>query len=231
MIALKYTLIIIFITLITLYTLRFYNRLKYNVEFENKLDASASLLISVLIILFVIISINKNISHLIGCCSKYSLIPFFMFMHICLCLFLAYLISLIKVFIKPTHLLSQLVILLEVFISHLKFLYKPFQVKKYLNPFYKIPCTKRNISTIYNIKSTIFICYLISGIIIISPLYNYLIGLSEMEEYLPIIKNDYEIYKSIFITSLIPYFINFFINNNRKYLVTDTNEASRKEEN
>lgn len=128
MTALKYTLIVIFITLITLYTLRFYNRLKYNVEFENESDAYASLLISVLIILFVIISINKNISHLIECCSKYSLIPFFMFIHICLCLFLTYLICLIKVFIKPTLLLSQLLILLEVFISHLKFLYKPFQI-------------------------------------------------------------------------------------------------------
>lgn len=77
----------------------------------------------------------------------------------------------------------------------------------YINPFRKMD-KELNISGAKIIKSIILISYLISGIIILTYLTNYLEaegGNLELSSF----KRDYELYKTVFVTSLIPFTINY----------------------
>lgn len=220
----------IFLYLVCAYSLRFFMRLKYNIDFEGNLDAFFSLLLMILIFFGLISCISKNINEAINYCSKYSFIPFFLFFQIIICFLILYLICIINLIIGYIVSNFKQPTIYNTLGFIFKILYMPIKNRKFLDPFYKIPKKRNSIPIIYNLKSIIFVCYLISGVILLSPIYNFITGLSEAKEYLTMLKNDYDTYKSVFVTSLIPYFLNFAIVNKKDYL-TQEEEIIKKEEN
>lgn len=81
------------------------------------------------------------------------------------------------------------------------------QVNKYFNPLNKFKNKhKFNISKF--IKLIMLISYLISGVFLLSYLTN-IIELNGIDFEVPAFKRDYELYKTVFVTSLIPFTINY----------------------
>jgi hypothetical protein len=220
-----YLILTIILIILLLYIFRFYMRITHSVEFEDKKDSFISLFIATSIPLIIICSIPNYINKFLDYCCKYTIIPLFVFSQIWICLFLIFLLCFSQFLFNLLISSVKTEPFIELISKAIMVLYKPIHEKRlgmlYLDPFYRIHRNNRSKSNIYNIKSTVFACYLLSGLIIISPFYNYIISLKDAKNLLRIIDHDYEIYKNIFIISLIPYFLNFTLNNKHKYLANN----------
>ncbi|GAB6167581.1 hypothetical protein JCM1393_00410 [Clostridium carnis] len=90
-------------------------------------------------------------------------------------------------------------------------------INKHFNPLYTINLKEINVIRI--IKIIFLLCYLLSGIIMLSYVSNYLdlkIIAHELEE-ISYFNRDYELYKSVFVISLIPFSINYIITRDNKF--------------
>lgn len=206
---------IVGIPLATLYFIRFFTKVIYDKDFTNNKDAFSSLLVSAIICIFLISFVFQHYSKFIDTTIKYSVIPIYFSIQILFCLLFIYIFSLgnliiifviqqLSSFLFPFKTIYIFLLKSTIFRKYIK----PF-FNKYINPFYRIQFNKNSYSTVYFIKSIIFTCYLLSGIVVISPVYNWIIQSKGVTTYLPILKSDIDIYKSIFVVSLIPFFLNY----------------------
>lgn len=207
--ALSYILIAVAIFFIFIYSLRFCIRMYFNIEFENNADTFCSLLAFLIFILILAGLLDKKFEYVVNYCAKFSFIPLFIFLHLLIWYFLTFTFSFFNFIVIFTQANTKDFFIFNTPKEIIIFLYKPIKNCKYLNLFGN---TKINLDTKFNIhrlKSIIFAFYLIAGIIVVSPIYNYLLSLSDIAPFLSVLKTDYDTYQKIFIVSLIPYFLNF----------------------
>lgn len=199
--------------LIILFSLKFCLRMYYNVEFSNNLDAFLGLASLLSIILLISMLISNNLEFIIAFSSKFSFIPMFIFFHFFIWYMLIFTLSLfyLMIYILITGIKKDLSLFISIkFIKELILsVYKLIKGNKYLDPFKDIKIKLHTKLSIHKLKSIIFAFYLIAGILVISPGYNYALSLTDLKPFLSILKTDYDTYQKVFIVSLIPYFLNF----------------------
>lgn len=179
--------------------------------------------------------------------NRYSFIPLYLFFHILLWLVISFFIFLFAFIMYYIWLLLVEGVLLfikkmckEILLSfdeRLLYLSKRFIkfINKYINPFYSLRNYKLSITK--SIKIWFILSYLVSGIILLSPITKYMKILVQEEliklenkyqeawnrdyEYLNEVremqksfssedfKNDYDLYKNVFIISLIPFSLSY----------------------
>lgn len=179
--------------------------------------------------------------------NRYSFIPLYLFFHILLWLVISFFIFLFAFIMYYIWLLLVEGVLLfikkmckEILLSfdeRLLYLSKRFIkfINKYINPFYSLRNYKLSITK--SIKIWFILSYLLSGIILLSPITKYMKILVQEEliklenkyqeawnrdyEYLNEVremqksfssedfKNDYDLYKNVFIISLIPFSLSY----------------------
>lgn len=218
MIWVKYILEIIIVILILLYSLNFCIRMHYNIEFSNNFSVFVSLLCLLILITLIFMLFGNQFIVLISYCSKFSLIPMFIFFHLIIWYILVFIfsclnLSILYAFTVFNHDTSFQTI--KKIASSIHNLIKNNKHLHALNPFVGVKLDINTKFTIHRLKSIIFAFYLVAGIIVISPMYNYFLSSSFLKPFLNILKTDYDTYQKVFIVSLIPYFLNFtFIKKN-----------------
>ena len=203
--------LIIILLVLILYLFRFFLKVKHNRDFENNLDAFISLLVSAIMCIFILSFAFTSYSKTIDNITKYSAIPIYFFTHLLLCLLFIYIFSLWNIFISSV--IKEIIGFTNIMFKPIyRFFLKSMFFRKYIDPYNGISSHNTPYSTIRFIKSILFACYLLSGIVVISPFYNWLIKSDGISTYLPVLKTDIEIYRSIFVVSLIPFFLNYIFN-------------------
>lgn len=147
--------------------------------------------------------------------SNYTIIPLYFFFHILITLIIS--IILILFLLLPKILLDEYSGMLSLlnpstylnlnlprFISH--FLHK---INIYFNPIYSIDFS--SINNKFILKSIFLVSYLISGISLLSPLTNHLIS-SGITANMSHFTKDCDLYKSVFLISLIPFILKYILN-------------------
>lgn len=184
--------------------------------------------ISALYMLIVLSYLAQNLSEY-DSLLKYSTVPTLLIFHLLLCCFLCTAIFYLSFLVKAVwqsvsivkfinYIFCQLssdrltyTIFNKVFYKIEDFIIRCLHnVNIMINPFYNIDKSRKRNSTRV-IKMILIISYLISGMIILSPFINY-INIKDSSLITESFKRDYELYKNVFVISLIPFSINFLIN-------------------
>lgn len=214
-----------------------------------------AIIFSMIFLAFTYDQINKNLEFL----NHYTIIPLYFSIHLILT-FILYLILMIvpfaliflEVMLKIVRYLILFFIdlikaILEIikYISGLKIIIKLFSkfiypimykvytfIKNKLGPYNEI--TVRNINWIKFAKNLFIISYLIAGLFVLSPLNNK-ISTEMLEEYsnsnqYDIFKNDYDLYKEVFVITLIPFSLSYIFKkeSNNKNLYENINNIDDK---
>lgn len=214
-----------------------------------------AIIFSMIFLAFTYDQINKNLEFL----NHYTIIPLYFSIHLILT-FILYLILMIvpfaliflEVILKIVRYLILFFIdlikaILEIikYISGLKIIIKLFSkfiypimykvytfIKNKLGPYNEI--TVRNINWIKFAKNLFIISYLIAGLFVLSPLNNK-ISTEMLEEYsnsnqYDIFKNDYDLYKEVFVITLIPFSLSYIFKkeSNNKNLYENINNIDDK---
>lgn len=157
--------------------------------------------------------------------SELTIIPAYLVKHLMLCSFLFIIIFYSIIMIKSIDIFQKIAVIndnvLEFFSSIENNTEISGKYKKRINLLKNLYCAlvpirkrKCNDSKV-TIKSIIIISYFFSGLILLSPLTNY--ALSTASHIVPeYFSKDYDLYKSVFVISLIPYSINFFLKSKNK---------------
>lgn len=246
----KYYLICLIVGLI--FTIRFFIDLITNNIKGNKLVTFARGACSVgftIVVLLIIRSKAVELLQIEELINEYSIIPLYLSFHIIICLFLCYIIFSVAfityyIYLGIINIIKSILITIKAtIISDDKRILdssgKLFKLlKKYINPFYELRDYEISITRI--MKMCFIISYLISGILMLSPITRYvkdeakreLIKIEEkyqdnnsefddLEEIRKVnnllesedFTNDYELYKSVFVISLIPFSLNYMLKN------------------
>lgn len=206
---LSYVLAAIAMFFIFIYSLRFCIRMYFNIEFENNADTFCSLFVFLMFILILAGLLDRKFEYVVNYCAKFSFIPLFIFLHLLVWYFLTFTFSFFNFLIIFVQANTKGFLPINIFKKFIVFVYKPIKKRKYLNLFGDTEINLDKQFNIHKLKSIIFAFYLIAGIIVVSPIYNYLLSLSDITQFLSVLKTDYDTYQKIFIVSLIPYFLNF----------------------
>lgn len=213
----KYLVLII----LGLITLKFFIELfneKINIDLNHILfKASISLIFTIITFGYIYDYFFEKIEFI----TEYTIIPVYLIFHLLIeCILCMGIIFILLIIIEIINGLRGSVTLigdiikglLGDFIKIRNFFYG---ILKYLNesinPLYTVDL--KNINIIKSIKIIFVINYLVAGLVMISPMTNYINETME-ESYLNTstydnFKRDYELYKSVFIMSLIPFSINY----------------------
>lgn len=167
---------------------------------------------------------NEIIEEYIDLLVKYSTLLYYIFAHIIIFIaiytisigiisFIIFLYSFIKDFFVIFFIFNYFPELLIKITRH----FFSF-INRELNPFYTIDF--KSINVIRFIKKIYIISYLIAGVLILSYFNNYLeLSIANDESMtLRYFSKDYEIYKGIFVMSLIPFSINYLMNKDKKVI-------------
>lgn len=184
--------------------------------------------ISAVYMLIVLYYLAQNLSEY-DSLLKYSIVPTLLIFHLLLCCFLCTTIFYFSFLVKAVWGSVSIVKFINYIFCELssdrltytifdKVVYKIedfiirclHNVNIMINPFYNIDKSRKRNST-RAIKMILIISYLISGMIILSPFINY-INIKDSSLITESFKRDYELYKNVFVISLIPFSINFLIN-------------------
>lgn len=159
---------------------------------------------------------DKYLSYII----QYSTLPLYLISH--LAIFVTMFNALFLFIVKSIHVYNFIkdIIKKQVKLKKIKGFYKKslIWIYKNLDPFYTVDL--KSINSIKLIKSLLLISYLIAGIIIL-VVFNRYIELdiaSSAENFIGYFNKEYELYKGIFVVSLIPFTINYLTNKDNKLL-------------
>lgn len=247
------------IIIIILIGIKFYIDLITNNIKGNNLVVLVRGIIAVCVSMTLVTTIPSKIGEMLQIgeiINKYSFIPLYLFFHIVIWLTISLIILSVAFIIYYVYLIvfrftsSLKTVFKEFLISideKLLYLVKRFIefINKYINPIYSLRNYKLSITK--RIKIWFILTYLLSGIILLSPLTKYMKILTQEElikvenkyekdgnsddKYLNEVreiyesfsseefKNDYDLYKNIFIISLIPFSLSYIfkeVNNNEK---------------
>jgi hypothetical protein len=210
-----------------LFTFKFFFMLFYEKNYlnddENSLKNSnkffAGAFISSVYLLVLIFTLYKKVDIV----QLNSIIPLYIFFHLIiwifscfsiftLFMFLPDLLSIFSFILKPLHSFIEI-------IKEIKILYNCIiKIFNYINIYFNPFNCKGNfekISHYRKIKLIFLISYFISGVIILSVYTNYLEA-NGLKTSLPSFTREYDLYKNVFVTSLIPFILNYILKPNDK---------------
>lgn len=169
--------------------------------------------ISLIIFLLIILLLSFNFISSIITSIKYTTLTIYLLMHIIIFAIVCYLNLALMMMIVSSYTFIKSTIISIFKHKKVNGSYKKIFkfIHKNLDPFYTINFEKITITKF--VKIIFILSYLISGVIVLSYCYNYF----KLNNYIPEnFNNDYEIYKSVFVVSLIPFTINYLTNRNKK---------------
>lgn len=216
-----------------LYTIKFFVEVfNEKIEMENR-TIFIRAFISTLVLLMGLALFNDFVLKKYSILTKYSIIPIYLVFHLLIaCILCCFLFGILIIInrtsdnIKETQKIIKKNKIENVFKFNISILTKSKRIliqsanyiNRHFNPFYTINLKKINV--IRTIKIIFLSCYLLSGIVMLSYLSNYVVNINKMEE-INYFTRDYELYKSVFVISLIPFSIN--------YIITRDNKSNEKE--